>query len=266
MFLSRFGVCRRLEGHWQTPSLPLLLYRRNQKRIGPLDIRSPSGPLRASEKAVATTRFSCVQVLTYLPSVRNVGERRNPIAPLSVGTSNPTRTLCRCADIKNPVGLLTCRNIDGLSANVPVGFRREVRRRGEMTKRSIATGGVAAVLILALAGCTNPYDPAQRAVGGGLLGAGAGAAIGGAVGGGHGAALGAAIGGATGALGGAATTPVPPPPPPPQGYYGPPGGYSQAAPGYGPPPGYGQPAPGYGYPPPGHGQPAPGYGYPPPSY
>ena len=82
-----------------------------------------------------------------------------------------------------------------------------------MTKRSIASGGIAAALILALAACTNPYDPAQRAVGGGLLGAGAGAAIGGAVGGGHGAALGAAIGGATGALGGAATTPPPPPPP-----------------------------------------------------
>jgi hypothetical protein len=137
----------------------------------------------------------------------------------------------------------------------------------DMTKRSIACGGIAAGLILALASCTNPYDPAQRAVGGGLLGAGAGAAIGGAVGGGHGAALGAAIGGATGALGGAATTP---PPPPPAAYYGPPAGYGQPAPSYGyPPPGYGQPAPGYGYPPSGYAQPAPGYGYPsgpPPSY
>ena len=97
-----------------------------------------------------------------------------------------------------------------------------------MTKRSIASGAVGAGLILALAGCTNPYDPAQRAVGGGLLGAGAGAAIGGAVGGGSGAALGAAIGGATGAVTGAATTP---PPPPPGAYYGPP-------PGYGYPPSY----------------------------
>ena len=65
-----------------------------------------------------------------------------------------------------------------------------------MTKSSIASGGIAAGLFLALAGCTNPYDPGQRAVGGGLLGAGAGAAIGGAAAGGHGAALGAAIGGA----------------------------------------------------------------------
>ena len=73
--------------------------------------------------------------------------------------------------------------------------------------------GFAAALVVGLAGCTNPYDPGQRAVGGGLLGAGAGAAIGGAVGGGHGAALGAAIGGATGAVTGAATTPPPPPPP-----------------------------------------------------
>jgi len=74
-----------------------------------------------------------------------------------------------------------------------------------MMKCSIASGGIAAGLILMLASCTNPYDPGQRAVGGGLLGAGAGAAIGGAVAGGHGAALGAAIGGATGAVTGAAT-------------------------------------------------------------
>jgi len=45
-----------------------------------------------------------------------------------------------------------------------------------MTKRLIAPGAVA--LLLGLAACTNPYDPAQRAVGGGLIGAGAGAAIG----------------------------------------------------------------------------------------
>jgi hypothetical protein len=109
-----------------------------------------------------------------------------------------------------------------------------------MTKRSIASGAIGAGLILALAGCTNPYDPAQRAVGGGLLGAGAGAAIGGAVGGGHGAAVGAAIGGATGALTGAATTP-----PPPGAYYGPPPGYQPPPPGYQPPP----PGYGYGYPP-----------------
>jgi len=109
----------------------------------------------------------------------------------------------------------------------------------QMTIRSIVPGVTAGALILALAACTNPYDPGQRAVGGGLLGAGAGAAIGGAVGGGHGAALGAAIGGATGALGGAATTPPPPPPPPAYGY--------------------GRPSYGYGYPPP----PPPAY---PPSY
>jgi YMGG-like Gly-zipper len=129
----------------------------------------------------------------------------------------------------------------------------------EMTKHLLASVSVAAGLI-ALVGCTNPYDPGQRAVGGGLIGAGTGAAIGGAVGGGHGAAIGAAVGGATGALTGAATTP--PPPPPPQGQYVPgfgypPSGYQQPA------PGYGQPPPGYGYQPSGYAQPAPGYGYPP---
>src|SRR6478752_1146663 len=59
----------------------------------------------------------------------------------------------------------------------------------------------------------DPYDPGQRAVGGGLIGAGAGALIGGAAAGGTGAAIGAATGGALGAITGAATTPPPPPPP-----------------------------------------------------
>ena len=62
-------------------------------------------------------------------------------------------------------------------------------------------------LMFGLAACTNPYDPGQRAVGGGLIGAGTGAAIGAAAGGGRGAAIGAAVGGATGAVVGAATTP-----------------------------------------------------------
>src|SRR6516164_5146052 len=46
--------------------------------------------------------------------------------------------------------------------------------------------------------------------GGGLIGAGSGAAIGAAAAGGHGAALGAAVGGAVGAVTGLITTPPPP--------------------------------------------------------
>ncbi|MCU0887515.1 MAG: hypothetical protein MUC64_05770 [Rubritepida sp.] len=65
-----------------------------------------------------------------------------------------------------------------------------------------------AVLALCLAGCTNPNDPAQRAVGGGLIGAGAGAAIGGIAGGGRGAGIGALTGGAVGAATGALTAPA----------------------------------------------------------
>ena len=80
-----------------------------------------------------------------------------------------------------------------------------------MTKRLIASGAFAVGLMLGLSACTNPYDPGQRAVGGGLVGAGAGAAIGAAAGGGAGAATGAAVGGALGAITGAATTPPPPP-------------------------------------------------------
>jgi hypothetical protein len=85
-----------------------------------------------------------------------------------------------------------------------------------MTRRRIIPYVVAAGLVLALAACTNPYDPVQRFIGGGLIGAGSGAAIGAAAAGGHGAALGAAIGGAVGAVGGLITTP---PPPAHYGYY-----------------------------------------------
>src|SRR5207245_10427857 len=102
--------------------------------------------------------------------------------------------------------------------------------RSEVVKSRMACCVTALGLILGLSACTNPYDPAQRFVGGGLLGAGAGAAIGAAAGGGPGAAVVAAIGGATGAVGGVATTP----PPPPYGY-----GYGYGYPSY---PGY------YGYP------------------
>lgn len=69
--------------------------------------------------------------------------------------------------------------------------------------------------LLALAACTDPYDPGQRAVAGGLIGAGTGAAIGGIAGGGSGAVTGALVGGAVGAVGGAVTTPQRP-----NGYYG----------------------------------------------
>ena len=96
---------------------------------------------------------------------------------------------------------------------------------------------------LGLSACSNPYDPGQRAVGGGLLGAGTGAAIGGLVGGGRGAAAGALLGGGVGAVGGAATAPNRPAQ---QGYY-PPAGYGGG--------GYGQPV--YQQAPPAYYQPRP---------
>src|SRR5260221_6846705 len=43
---------------------------------------------------------------------------------------------------------------------------------------------VIAALALGLSACTNPYDPVQRGLGGGILGAASGAAIGAAAGGG----------------------------------------------------------------------------------
>jgi hypothetical protein len=75
----------------------------------------------------------------------------------------------------------------------------------EFEMRKVMTAGVL-VLTLALGACNTP---GERAVGGGLLGAGAGAAIGGIAGGGRGAAVGALVGGATGAVVGAATAPCP---------------------------------------------------------
>jgi osmotically inducible lipoprotein OsmB len=66
---------------------------------------------------------------------------------------------------------------------------------------------IAAIFAASLAAC-NANSPTDRAVGGGLIGAGAGAVIGGIATGRPGGVLaGAAIGGATGAVVGAATTP-----------------------------------------------------------
>ncbi len=70
----------------------------------------------------------------------------------------------------------------------------------------IALVAAAVGITLGLAGC-DPYNPGDRAVGGGLIGAGAGAAIGGIAGGGTGAGIGALAGAGVGAVGGAATTP-----------------------------------------------------------
>ncbi len=94
----------------------------------------------------------------------------------------------------------------------PVGDANR-RRLPPLSKRGImkrVSYAVAIFFALGLSACTNPYDPGQRAIGGGLLGAGAGAAIGGAAAGGSGAATGALIGGALGAVTGAATTPAAP--------------------------------------------------------
>jgi hypothetical protein len=95
-------------------------------------------------------------------------------------------------------------------------IRRRPVNGAEAVKQTLVACVICTGLVFSLSACTNPYDPAQRFVGGGLLGAASGAAIGAAAGGGPGAAMGAAIGAAAGAFGGAATTP----PPPPYGYYG----------------------------------------------
>jgi hypothetical protein len=101
-----------------------------------------------------------------------------------------------------------------------------VRGDFDIMPRLITHAAAAFGVVLALSACTNPYDPGQRALGGGAIGAGAGAAIGGLAGGWHGAGIGALAGGALGAVTGAVTTPHPPPPAyysaPPRPAYNPP--------------------------------------------
>src|SRR5438552_13069457 len=84
-----------------------------------------------------------------------------------------------------------------------------IRRLSRMKTPSIV-GVIGAGLMFAATTSADPYNPAERAIGGGLLGAGTGAAIGAIAGGGRGAAVGAAVGGGVGAAVGAATTPPPP--------------------------------------------------------
>ena len=81
-----------------------------------------------------------------------------------------------------------------------------------MTKRSTIASVMGAGLLLTTTAYADPYNPAERAIGGGLVGAGTGAIIGAIAGGGHGAGIGAAVGGGLGAVAGAATTPARPHP------------------------------------------------------
>lgn len=62
-------------------------------------------------------------------------------------------------------------------------------------------------MALGLGACTNPNDPGQRAIGGGVIGGLGGAGIGALAGGGQGALIGGLAGTALGAGVGAATTP-----------------------------------------------------------
>ena len=73
---------------------------------------------------------------------------------------------------------------------------------------TIKTGLAVALLLgagITLQGCG--YSQGDRAISGGLIGAGSGAALGAAFGGGPGAAIGAAVGGVGGAAAGALTSP-----------------------------------------------------------
>ncbi len=67
------------------------------------------------------------------------------------------------------------------AAAVPRGHARAYSRttmtaaevgKRNMSTRTITGGAVGLALILGLSACTNPYDPAQRTIGGGLLAGG----------------------------------------------------------------------------------------------
>src|SRR5712672_1311052 len=68
-----------------------------------------------------------------------------------------------------------------------------------MKRQSTVASVIGAGLLLATAAVADPYNPGERALGGGLLGAGTGAVIGAIAGGGKGAGIGAAVGGGAGA-------------------------------------------------------------------
>ena len=76
-----------------------------------------------------------------------------------------------------------------------------------MKRQSTVASVIGAGLLLATAASADPYNPGERALGGGLIGAGTGAVIGAIAGGGRGAGIGAAVGGGLGAVAGAASTP-----------------------------------------------------------
>src|SRR5207237_9981701 len=80
----------------------------------------------------------------------------------------------------------------------------------ERKRRAPFASVIGAGLLMATAAVADPYNPGERALGGGLLGAGTGAVIGAIAGGGRGAGIGAAVGGGVGAVAGAATTPARP--------------------------------------------------------
>src|SRR5580704_2270117 len=82
----------------------------------------------------------------------------------------------------------------------------EMKMKKQVTFASVIGTG----MLMATAAIADPYNPGERALGGGLLGAGTGAVIGAIAGGGRGAGIGAAVGGGLGAIAGAATTPARP--------------------------------------------------------
>src|SRR5437899_9601901 len=110
-----------------------------------------------------------------------------------------------------PFGIRNCAGIVSTNHRHPEGIWTRDLSEAMMRKRLSVATVVGAGWLLAAAAHADPYNPGERALGGGLVGAGTGAVIGAIAGGGRGAGVGAAVGGGLGAVAGAATTPVRPP-------------------------------------------------------
>jgi hypothetical protein len=131
--------------------------------------------------------------------MRLVGTRYESIITLTLAGSVPWSSLpdLQLSDLQ-PLAIEPRRRGHTAQFELPASSKLKVH----IMSRNIATALVLAGLGLALAGCG--YNRGDRAVSGGLIGAGAGAAIGAVTGGSP--LTGALIGGGIGAVGGAVTS------------------------------------------------------------
>jgi hypothetical protein len=179
---------------------------RRKTRIGCCPTGNTTGSLPGKSEGLPNRRDSRLPVRSYSGSPRASSTEpatladtraRDAARRIRVGTPGPLAPLRN----SNPCHSFALRNCWRYSC--PQSEQR-------IRKRSTIASVIGAGLLLTTTAYADPYNPADRAIGGGLVGAGTGAIIGAIAGGGHGAGIGAAVGGGLGAVAGAATTPARP--------------------------------------------------------